>query len=208
MPITPSTAQHPRAVGRTISGNEMAFGPGTKVSLNLTKRSFLATPRREFCLTEQNPTGTIPFNASEGVLAALKVALDREEIVIGHQPIPRAARRGLLEPVYETIDRAESVEQVRQTILGIASGKTRMDRHPPVELIRWLAVHEAEHGCRAPFLDFFGTILEKIPGVGAVEEHPQDRSTARLRTGSDGVAVAAAPGPRSPEQQKALKDLI
>lgn len=207
MPIVPSTTQNPRVVGKTFSGDDVVFGPGTKVSLNLTKRSFLATPKREFYLTERFPTATIPFGVSEGVLAALKAALDREEIVIGHQPVPRAFRHGLLEPVYEEIDKAESVEQVRNTILAIASGRTRMDRHPPVELVRRLALHEAEVGCRQTFLDFFGSILERIPGVGMVEEHPQDKVTTRVRLTESGGAVAG-PQQRSPEQAQAVKALL
>jgi len=119
-------------------------------------------------------------------------------------------RKGLLEPVYEEIDKATSVDQIKPTIFSIASGRMRLDRHPPSELIRRLALHEAEHGCRQEFMDFFGGILERIPGPGGVEEHPQDAISTRVRTSDSGSGGGAAtqPSARNPEQQRAMKDLI
>lgn len=203
MPIKPATEQNPRSVGRTLSGASTAFGPGAQISLNMERRLFLAIPGTSVFLNENNPTTILPYDLEEGTLAAIQAALKLGDVVLGPHPVPRAARRSLMEPVYQELDNAASVEDFKPTVLQIVSGRKRMDGHPAADTIRRLCMHEAVNGCRPEFLTYFGTLLERIPGPSAVEDHPQDRHVVRVHTDSGAQRLT-----RTEEQSKAVKDLI
>lgn len=204
MPIKPATEQNPTIIGKTLSGAPTAFGPGAQISLNFERRAFLAVPGGLLFLNAASPTATIPYDADEAVLAALQVALKIGDIVLGSHPVPRAARQGLMEPLYQEVDAAETIDAIKPTIMQIIRGNKRMDGHPPAEIIRRLAIHETEGPCRGDFLNYFGDLLERIPGPGPIEDHPQDRVKILL----DKDAAKNTPPPRSKEQVKAVLDLI
>lgn len=206
MPIEAAPAM--RSVIGTPAGTPTGITPGVVVSLNLAVRKVLATSRHELVLTYNNPTGRVPQGLMEKDLVHLQAILERGEIVIGEAPPRQAPRRGLLEPIYEEVDKASSVGDVKQLVMRITSRQRHLGGMAPAEAIRHMIAHESQTACRASIMNFMGIVMEKTAGHSGVEEHPQDTDRIILPADEKGRPIVDPVANRTPEQRATISNLI
>jgi hypothetical protein len=207
MPIEAAAGMR-RTLG-SLAGEPDGLAPGVFVSLNLDRRKMLATEGREVVLTYLQPTAQIPLTMGERGLAQLKKLLDRGEIVLGKASVSASPRRGLLEPFYDEIDKAETVDQIRHLVFRIASRQKHLQGLEPAEALRHLIAHESQSQCRPDVMNFIGSVMERTGGHSGVTEDVQDARTVILPRRSDGtIAAGVGPMEATPEHKAAIRDII
>lgn len=210
MPIEPAPAMR-ATIGAPAGAPVLeptTIAPGVKVSLNLGLRKVLATSDRGFILTYNNPSGCIPYGLKARDLAHLQQVFERGEIVLGEAPVKAPPSRGLLEPIYEELDKASQIGEIKGLVFKIASRQKHLGSMTPAEALRHLISHESTISCRGSFLNFLGSVLERTAGHAGVEDHVQDNARITLPADEKGKPILNQAADRSPAQKAAISSLI
>jgi hypothetical protein len=146
------------------------FGPGTPISLDLTKAAFIGIDGG-FCLTSRSPTGVIPVDINEKGLADLRRALDHGVIVLGNTPKRPPAAEDKLTKTCASLDECKDIEEAKKIISALyvsyRSPRRRMDL---AVILDKVLTFELQNKNREDIVGMIRRGIDKLEGPSVVRE--------------------------------------